>query len=61
MLGHLLEKYGHYEWSKFFAVSRVPVYIYFIYEAHFYELTSLFSDHLCLSDPKNPNTVDLLG
>jgi hypothetical protein len=37
----LCYKYGQYEIGKFFDISRVPIYFYFIFRAHFYELNML--------------------
>ena len=41
MIGHLLHKVELYELSKFFAIVRVPLYIWFIYDAHFFELGTI--------------------
>ena len=41
MIGHLLHKLELFELSKFFAIVRVPLYIWFIYDAHFFELGTI--------------------
>jgi len=41
MISYALEHKKYYEWSKIFEISYVPLYIYIIFEAHFYELNSM--------------------
>ena len=40
-LAHILEACEAYEVSKIFDVSRVPLYFYYIYMCHFYELSQI--------------------
>ena len=41
MIAHLLHKYAMFELSNFFEIIRVPIYLWFIYDAHFYELGTI--------------------
>jgi hypothetical protein len=38
IMASLLSKYNHYEIAKILEVSKVPFFVWVIYEAHYYEL-----------------------
>ena len=40
-MASLIDKCGFVEFCKLLDVTRVPIYFYYIYVAHFYELNSL--------------------
>lgn len=58
MLEKLLSKYEHFEIASIIAVSRVPLYIWFIYDAHYYELIDLVHG---APQCGNARTVDIVA
>lgn len=50
-VGKIFEKKDWHEPARFCSILRVPVYLWFIYEAHFYRLTKLVDHshkpHMC--------------